>query len=190
MMSLQKMQSHGPADRRCGGDLIPAAANAAISTSGSTGTGWSLVAWIRNLRQRLRSHAAGDRHRLFGRFSGFGRFGARRCKASDEGAVTAEFAVVLPAVMVMAVLLMMLARAVTVEMNCQDAASAAARVAVVSNSDTEARLAAHDAAGGDANVSISRGFKQVKVTVSCRVVPDPMHVLPMAVVGKATGVVQ
>ncbi|WEV68445.1 pilus assembly protein [Bifidobacterium sp. ESL0769] len=97
---------------------------------------------------------------------------------------------VLPAVMVMAVLLMMLARAVTVEMNCQDAASAAARVAVVSNSDAEARLAAHDAAGGDANVSISRGFKQVKVTVSCRVVPDPLHVLPMAVVGKATGVVQ
>lgn len=109
---------------------------------------------------------------------------------SDEGAVTAEFAVVLPAVMAMAVLLMMLARAVTVEMNCQDAASAAARVAVVSNSDSEARLAARDAAGGDASVSISRGFKQVNVTVSCRVVPDPMHVLPMAVVGKATGVMQ
>lgn len=92
--------------------------------------------------------------------------------------------------MVMAVLLMMLARAVTVEMNCQDAASAAARVAVVSGSDLEARAAAQDAAGGDANVSISHGLKRVNVVVSCRVVPDPMHVLPMAVVGKATGVVQ
>ncbi|MDF7640587.1 TadE family type IV pilus minor pilin [Bifidobacterium sp. ESL0784] len=120
----------------------------------------------------------------------FDDFGSRRQACGDEGAVTAEFAVVLPAVMAMAVLLMMLARAVTVEMNCQDAASAAARVAVVSSSDTEARLAAQDAAGGDASVSISRGFKQVRVTVSCRVVPDPMHVLPTAVVGKATGVIQ
>lgn len=97
---------------------------------------------------------------------------------------------VLPAVMVMAVLLMMLARAVTVEMNCQDAASAGARVAVVSGSDIDARAAALQAAGGDARVSISHGFKRVNVVVSCRVVPDPMHVLPMAVVGKATGVVQ
>lgn len=109
---------------------------------------------------------------------------------SDEGAITAEFAVVLPAVMVMAVLLMMLARTVTVEMSCQDAASAAARVAVVSGSDTAARSAAEDAAGEKVDVSIKRRFKQVNVVVSCRVVPDPLHVLPMAVVGKATGVVQ
>ncbi|MBB2955313.1 hypothetical protein FHX77_000716 [Bifidobacterium commune] len=108
----------------------------------------------------------------------------------DEGAVTAEFAVVLPAVMVMAVLLMMLARTVTVEMSCQDAASAAARVAVVSGDDDEARSAAENAAGEKVDVSIKRRFKQVNVVVSCRVVPDPLHVLPMAVIGKATGVVQ
>ncbi|MDF7664533.1 TadE family type IV pilus minor pilin [Bifidobacterium sp. ESL0745] len=155
-----------------------------MAVSSLDSTVCSLVTWIRCLRKRFRVHVTGNRHRIFG------SFGPRRRARSDEGAVTAEFAVVLPAVMAMAVLLMMLARAVTVEMNCQDAASAAARVAVVSHSDAEARLAAHKAAGGDANVSISRGLKQVKVTVSCRVVPDPMHVLPMAVMGKATGVVQ
>ncbi|MCO6558645.1 MAG: DUF4244 domain-containing protein [Bifidobacterium sp.] len=150
----------------------------------SDAAGWSPVTWVRSFRHWFRAHVAGERQWHHGS-SVLGRWRRR-----DEGAVTAEFAVVLPAVMAMAVLLMMLARAVTVEMDCQDAASAAARVAVVSGSDAEARLAAHDAAGGDASVSISRGFKQVKVTVSCRVVPDPMHVLPMAVVGKATGVVQ
>lgn len=177
-MTLQQMQSQGPTGRRC--------RNCRISMTAGTqgGAEWLPLRHVRCLSQRFRAHVASNRHRRFGCFA------ARRSIGSDEGAVTAEFAVVLPAVMAMAVLLMMLARAVTVEMNCQDAASAAARVAVVSKSDYEARLAAQDAAGGDASVSISRGFKQVKVTVSCRVVPDPMHVLPMAVVGKATGVVQ
>lgn len=176
-MTLQKMQSQGLIDRqdRC---RTPMAA----STTGAAGR--SPLAYARRLSQKLRARVADNRHRCSGRCAHWPERG------SDEGAVTAEFAVVLPAVMAMAVLLMMLARAVTVEMNCQDAASAAARVAVVSNSDSEARLAARDAAGGDASVSISRGFKQVNVTVSCRVVPDPMHVLPMAVVGKATGVMQ
>ncbi|WEV63743.1 TadE family type IV pilus minor pilin [Bifidobacterium sp. ESL0732] len=155
-----------------------------MAVSMSTHGGWSLITRVRGLCKRFCAFVTGRRHRC----AEWSR--SRWWAHNDEGAVTAEFAVVLPAVMAMAVLLMMLARAVTVEMNCQDAASAAARVAVVSSSDTEARLAAHDAAGGDASVSISRGFKQVKVTVSCRVVPDPMHVLPMAVVGKATGVIQ
>ncbi|WEV73727.1 DUF4244 domain-containing protein [Bifidobacterium sp. ESL0798] len=178
MMSFQMAQSQAVTQRYSHRRLIVMA----VGMSDSMVT--SLMTWARRLYQRLRSHVTGGRHRRFG------GFGPRQRARSDEGAVTAEFAVVLPAVMAMAVLLMMLARAVTVEMNCQDAASAAARVAVVSKSDYEARLAAQDAAGGDASVSISRGFKQVKVTVSCRVVPDPMHVLPMAVVGKATGVIQ
>ncbi|WP_348519602.1 TadE family protein [Bifidobacterium sp. ESL0728] len=176
-MPLQKMQSQAPVDGHWHRSLIPAGSKSSRSFRSPT-------TWVCYLRHWFHTHPVGRRHWRFG------HFGPRRQIRADEGAVTAEFAVVLPAVMAMAVLLMMLARAVTVEMNCQDAASAAARVAVVSTSDTEARLAAHDAAGGDASVSISRGFKQVKVTVSCRVVPDPMHVLPMAVVGKATGVTQ
>ena len=50
--------------------------------------------------------------------------------AADEGAVTAEFAVVLPAVILVAVVLIALARTVTVSMSCQDAAAVAVHKAL------------------------------------------------------------
>ncbi|WEV72695.1 TadE family type IV pilus minor pilin [Bifidobacterium sp. ESL0790] len=108
----------------------------------------------------------------------------------DRGVVTAEFATVLPAVVVIAALLLLLARAVTVEMNCQDAASVGARVAVTTKDDGRARTAALEAADHGAQVSISRGVTKVDVVVSCPVMPDPLHVLPHAVEGKATGLLQ
>lgn len=46
---------------------------------------------------------------------------------ADRGAVTAEFAVVLPAVAMVAMVLLCLTRTVTVSMRCQDAASAVVR---------------------------------------------------------------
>ncbi|MDF7664324.1 TadE family type IV pilus minor pilin [Bifidobacterium sp. ESL0763] len=111
-------------------------------------------------------------------------------RGEDRGAVTAEFAMVLPAVVAIAALLLMLARAVTVEMNCQDAASAGARVAVTTKDNGRARAAAIEAADHGAQVSVSRGVGKVDVVVSCPVVPDPMHVLPTHVTGKATGLLQ
>lgn len=46
---------------------------------------------------------------------------------ADSGAATAEFAVVLPAVAMVAMVLLCLTRTVTVSMRCQDAASAVVR---------------------------------------------------------------
>lgn len=46
---------------------------------------------------------------------------------ADRGAATAEFAVVLPAVAMVAMVLLCLTRTVTVSMRCQDAASAVVR---------------------------------------------------------------
>jgi Flp pilus assembly protein TadG len=111
-------------------------------------------------------------------------------KGADSGAITAEFAVVLPAVMMLAVLLMMCGRAVTVSMGCQDAASVGARTAVVSASDVKGRRAAKDAAGSEAKVDLAHHGSNVVVTVSCPLISDPLHVMPNVVVGKATGVMQ
>lgn len=108
-------------------------------------------------------------------------------KAVDSGSATAEFAVVLPAIVVSAVLLLVLARAGTTAMTCQDAASAGVRSAVISKNDGKARMAARRVAGSDAVVSVMRGGDEVTVTVSCPVAPDPLKVLPGSVKGRAVG---
>ena len=68
----------------------------------------------------------------------------RHADDADEGAATAEFAVVLPCVAAVAILVLCLGRASVVSMNCQDAAAAGARVFAVDNAggESEARAAA------------------------------------------------
>lgn len=115
---------------------------------------------------------------------------AGACTGRDSGAVTAEFAVILPVVVVLAVLLMMSGRAVTVGMGCQDAASVGARTAVISRSDLKASRAAKDAAGSGASVDIRHSGSNVVVTVVCPLASDPLRVLPTSITGKSTGVMQ
>ena len=55
----------------------------------------------------------------------------RHADDADEGAATAEFAVVLPCVAAVAILVLCLGRASVVSMNCQDAAAAGARAFAV-----------------------------------------------------------
>lgn len=105
----------------------------------------------------------------------------------DEGSATAEFAVVLPCVAVVAMLVLCLGRASVVSMNCQDAAAAGARAMTVIGTDGEARArnAALAAAVEGSSVSFMVGPDSVAVTVQCPIVPDPVGVLPARVVGKA-----
>lgn len=112
---------------------------------------------------------------------------ACHCRA-DEGAATAEFAVVLPCVAAVAILVLCLGRASVVSMNCQDAAAAGARAFAVDDTggESKARTAVMAAAGGSATVRFERGADFVTVTVQCPVVPDPTGVLPTRVTGKAT----
>ncbi|MBT1173727.1 pilus assembly protein [Bifidobacterium sp. MA2] len=118
------------------------------------------------------------RHRLIALASG-----------ADAGAVTAEFASVLPAVLAMAVLICALARGVMVSMTCQDAASAAARAAVsAGGGEAGSEAAARTVAGRDIDVEIDYDDGAVTVVTHCPVVPDPMGVLPSLVTGKAVGV--
>ena len=110
-----------------------------------------------------------------------------KCHAddADEGAATAEFAVVLPCVAAVAILVLCLGRASVVSMNCQDAAAAGARAFAVDDTggESKARAAAVAAAGDSATVRFDRGTDSVTVTVQC---PDPTGMLPTRVTGKAT----
>ena len=76
----------------------------------------------------------------------------RHTDDADEGAATAEFAVVLPCVAAVAILVLCLGRASVVSMNCQDAAAAGARAFAVDDTggESKARAAVMAAAGGSA----------------------------------------
>ncbi|KFI96993.1 TadE family type IV pilus minor pilin [Bifidobacterium stellenboschense] len=110
-------------------------------------------------------------------------------KAADPGAVTAEFATVLPAVVALALLLLALSRTVMVSIGCQDAASAAARTVVAAGDAADPASAAHAVGGGDITVQVSRDGDRVTVTTHCPVIPDPLGVLPTRVEGRAVGVI-
>ena len=112
---------------------------------------------------------------------------------ADEGAATAEFAVVLPAVVAVAVLLLGLSRAAVVSLDCHDAASAIAREMVVADDDggtagVDYRTVARDIVGGGASATVMRAGGRVTVVVSCPIVPDPLGVLPTRITATATGV--
>lgn len=106
----------------------------------------------------------------------------------DSGAATAEFAVVLPVVMVLALLITALSRTVIISMNCQDAAALVARELVVSGEDVDAGALARSVAGEGVETRISRENDAVHVVTHCPVLPGPLNVLPTRVSGQATGV--
>lgn len=109
---------------------------------------------------------------------------------ADTGAVTAEFAVILPAVILIMVVLLALVRTVTVSMTCQDAAAVAMRELIVVADESDPVGAAQAVAGSGADVAVQRGGETVRVSVSCPVLPDPLGVLPTTVTADAVGVVQ
>ena len=76
------------------------------------------------------------------------RWWRRHARDADCGTVTAEFAVVLPCVAAVAILVLCLGRASIVSMNCQDAAAAGARaMAIDAGGEAKARAAAQTIAG-------------------------------------------
>ena len=106
----------------------------------------------------------------------------------ERGSVTAEFATVLPAVMVVALLLLSLTRLVGVSIGCQDAASAAARAAVAAGGGADASAAARNAVGDGIALNVSTAGQRVSVVARCPVLPDPRGVLPTVVEGRTVGI--
>lgn len=115
------------------------------------------------------------------------RWWRRHADDADEGAATAEFAVVLPCVAMVAILVLCLGRVSVVSMNCQNAAADAARImSVDSDGDARARDVVRSVAGDGAGVSFTVKTDRVTVVVRCPVVSDPTGALPAHVVGRAT----
>ena len=115
-------------------------------------------------------------------------------EGSDRGASTAEFAIVLPAVVAIIALILVIARTTMVAMACQDAAALIARELVVSdNRPADERLARSSAQrllGGDAHVDLTYEANSIIVQTGCPVVPDPLGALPRQVEGKAIGILE
>lgn len=115
------------------------------------------------------------------------RWWRRHARDADCGTVTAEFAVVLPCVAAVAILVLCLGRASIVSMNCQDAAAAGARaMAIDAGGEAKARAAAQTIAGGRFHGVVRRQCEQRHRCGRCPVAGGPDRRLPASVVGKAT----
>lgn len=140
--------------------------------------------WRRSRRSIRRKTCRGDESHGCGR-------------RPQAGAVTAEFAVILPAVAALAVLVCALGRAVVLRIECQDAAHVIAqRIVAQMQADPAAgelqpavtqwaEETTHRLVNGGASVSLAVSDDGVDVRVSARVVPDPLRVLPATVTGYA-----
>ena len=105
----------------------------------------------------------------------------RKIISRDCGTVTAEFAVVLPWAVVIALALLGLGRAVICTMNCHDAAMQVTYYMVTHRNDSAASSIVEQIAGPGASVQISRGGNTVNIVVKCPLIPDPLHILPAMV---------
>lgn len=106
---------------------------------------------------------------------------------SDRGSVTAEFAVVLPAVMVMAMLLLALTRTIAVSLDCQEAARTVARQLVTGGGTDRDWQDLVQAAADGSTLTIDDLGDRYEVRTRCPVLPGPLDVLPAAVEGFAIG---
>ena len=109
---------------------------------------------------------------------------------SDSGTVTAEFAIVLPAVMALAILLLALTQTVRTSMTCQEAANVAAREVVVHQGGGDPGTIAARVAGGSSVLSLDRSGRQVRVSLSCPLVSTPLGVLPPRIQGRAVAILE
>jgi Flp pilus assembly protein TadG len=87
----------------------------------------------------------------------------------DQGSVTAEFAVALPAVVAVLAVVLSAVAAATAELRCVDAARAGARAAARGENTSAAVAAARAAGPAGASVRLQRAGGQVRVEVRGRV---------------------
>jgi hypothetical protein len=80
--------------------------------------------------------------------------------------VTAEFAMALPAVVLVVAVLVLTLAAGSAQLRCAEAARTAARVAALGETDSEVASAARRVAGDGASVHVARSVPWVEVQVS------------------------
>jgi hypothetical protein len=94
--------------------------------------------------------------------------GASRGATFDRGYVTAEAAVVLPALALFTAMLLWALMAAAGQIRCVDAARAGARAAARTEPDAQVRVAALSAAPRGAEVTLERSGDLVRVRVTAR----------------------
>lgn len=99
----------------------------------------------------------------------------------DSGAVTAEFAIILPTVAILAIVLIFVGKSVVNTMNCNDAAGQVAYYIASTHDSKEAQNIVHKVSGKNSSVKVEYVGNMANIVVSCPVVPDPLKVLPMQV---------
>lgn len=87
----------------------------------------------------------------------------------DRGAVTAELAVALPAVVLLVAVVLVTVAAGVAQLRCQDAARTGARLAAVGAAEGEVRAAVRRVAGDDVAVALHRDGEWVEVEVGAGV---------------------
>ena len=110
-------------------------------------------------------------------------------KHSDPGAVTAEFAVVLPAVVDIALVLLGLGRGVIVNVECADAARQITTSVDADGGIEKARSAAAAVSTGS-TAKFSQTEESVTVTVTCPLLSGPLGILPATVSATAVALKQ
>ena len=94
----------------------------------------------------------------------------RRARAGDDtGAVTAELALALPALVLVLAVVLVTAMATSAQLRAADGARAGARLAALGESDAEVVAVARRVAGAGAAVAVRRSPPWVEVTVTGRV---------------------
>lgn len=108
----------------------------------------------------------------------------------DRGAVTAELALALPALMLVVAVLLLTAGATSAQLRCADAARAGARVAALGQSDGEVAAVARQVAGRDVVVQVVRSPPWVEVTVTADLPGAWFTAGPLGLVGTSTAWVE
>ncbi len=105
---------------------------------------------------------------------------ARRRGAGEQGMVTAEVAVVLPALLVVLAVAVWVLAAVGAQLRCTDAAGVAARAAARGDSPTEVAQAGRSVAppGADIDVQVDGELVQVRVRARVRALGGALATLP------------
>lgn len=119
----------------------------------------------------------------------------RALKRSDRGTVTAEFAIIFPAVVAVAVLIVSLTRVITVQLDCHSAAREAAYAIVLAEEsavphekiDAIAYKKAREVSGDGTSVQIRWTTDSFEVTTTCDIARVGQLRLPLEVYGQAKG---
>lgn len=116
---------------------------------------------------------------------------ALKCRllVADRAAVTAEFSVVLPAVVVVTLVVFGVGRTVIKNMQCNDAATQVAYQLLTHQKSTSVERIVSQVAGSDATVTVSRQSNRAQIVVQCPIMPDPLHVIPAKVESRLSQII-